>query len=98
MTTNDRKFYLAYLNKLVHQCNNTYHHSINKRPINADIVLWMKQLRPILKLLNLNLMTESELLSIRIFSVKVILKIGQEKYLLSILFGKLILGLIKLKI
>ena len=39
MTTNDKKFYLAYLNKLIHQCNNTYHHSINKRPINADIVL-----------------------------------------------------------
>ena len=25
-----------YLNKLVDQNNNTYHHSVNKRPINAD--------------------------------------------------------------
>ena len=24
------------MNKLVDQCNNTYHHSINKKPINAD--------------------------------------------------------------
>ena len=24
------------MNKLVHQYNNTYHHSINKKPINAD--------------------------------------------------------------
>ena len=30
------KSYLSYLNKLVDQCNNTYHHSINKKPINAD--------------------------------------------------------------
>ena len=42
-------------------------------------------------------MVESELLSIGIFLVKVILKIGQVKHLLSILFWKLILGFIKIK-
>ena len=36
MTVNDSKFYLPYLNKLVDQCNNTYHYSINKKSINAD--------------------------------------------------------------
>ena len=36
MTTNDSKSYLSYLNKLVDQYNNTYPHSINKKPINAD--------------------------------------------------------------
>ena len=36
ITANDGKSYLKYLNKLVNQCNNTYHHSINKKPINAD--------------------------------------------------------------
>ena len=36
MTANDNKSYLPYLNKLVDKCNNTYHHSINKKPINAD--------------------------------------------------------------
>ena len=36
MTANDSKSYLPYLNKLVDQYNNTYHHSINKKPINAD--------------------------------------------------------------
>ena len=36
MTTNDSKSYLSYLNKLVDQCNNTYHSSINKKLINAD--------------------------------------------------------------
>ena len=36
MTANDSKSYLSYLNKLVDQYNNTYHHSISKKPINAD--------------------------------------------------------------
>ena len=36
MTVTDSKSYLGYLNELVHQYSNTYHHSINKKPINAD--------------------------------------------------------------
>ena len=36
MIANDRKSYLSYLNKLVDQYNNTYHHSVYKKPINAD--------------------------------------------------------------
>ena len=36
MTANNSKSYLSYLNKIVDQYNNTYHHSINKKPINAD--------------------------------------------------------------
>ena len=36
MTANDSKSYFPYLNKLLDQCNNTYHHSINKKPINTD--------------------------------------------------------------
>ena len=32
MTANDSKSYLSYLNRLVDQYNNTYHHSINKKP------------------------------------------------------------------
>ena len=31
MTSNDKKSYLPYLNKLVAQFNNSYHHSINKK-------------------------------------------------------------------
>ena len=45
------------------------------------------------KLPSLKLVIESELLIIRIFLVKVTLKIGQEKYLLLILFSELILRL-----
>ena len=36
MTANDIKSYFSYLNKLAYQYNNTCHHSINKKPINAD--------------------------------------------------------------
>ena len=36
MIANDSKSYLSYLNKLVGLHNNTYHHSIGKKPINAD--------------------------------------------------------------
>ena len=88
--------YLPYLNELVDQYNNTYHRSINKKPINAGYSTLTEKIETNLKALKL--MIELELLSIKIFLVKVTLKIGQEKYLLSILFLKLILGLIKLKI
>ena len=36
MTANDNKSYLLYLNKKVGQYINTYRHSINKKPNNAD--------------------------------------------------------------
>ena len=86
MTANDSKSYLSYLNKLVDQCNNTYHHCINKKPINADHSALTEKSETSTKLLNSKRMRESESLSTRIFLVKVILKIGQDKCLLSILF------------
>ena len=85
MTDNDSKSYLIYSNKIEDQYNNTYHHSINKKPINADYSALTEKIRQILKLLSLKLLTEPELLSIRIVLVKVILKTGQKKYLLWIL-------------
>ena len=36
MAPNDSKSYLASLNKLVEQYNNTYHYSIKKKPVNVD--------------------------------------------------------------
>ena len=44
------------------------------------ILLWLKKLRQILKFQRLKSMIESELLGKTIFLVKVMLKIGQEKY------------------
>ena len=36
ITASDSKSHLSYLNKLVDEYNNTYHRSINKKPINPD--------------------------------------------------------------
>ena len=43
MTATNIKFYLCYLNKLIDQYNNIYHHSINKNPINADYFVLTKK-------------------------------------------------------
>ena len=58
MTAIDSKSYVPYLNKLVDQCNNTYHHSIKKTPLKLIILLRLKTLGQILKLLNLKYMIE----------------------------------------
>ena len=39
MTTNDNKYYLGYLNKLIDQYNNTYHRSIGREPFIMIILL-----------------------------------------------------------
>ena len=81
MAANDSKSYFTYLHKLVDQYNNIYHHPINKKPIDADYsFLTKKKLSWIPNLLNFKLIIKSKLLSIRIFLIKVALKIGQEKY------------------
>ena len=49
MTTNDSKSYLSYLNKLVDQYNNTYHHSIDKKRINADFSVSTEKIETNLK-------------------------------------------------
>ena len=55
MTVRNSKSYLSYLNKLVNQCNNIYHYSINEKPINADYSTLTEKMRLILKLLNLDI-------------------------------------------
>ena len=69
-----------------------------KKPVNADYSALTEKIEWILKLLSLKLMIESDVSSIRIFLVKLTLKIGQNKHLLLVLFWNLILGFIKLKI
>ena len=43
-TANDSKSYLSYLNKSVDPYNNTYHNSVNKKPINADYSVWTEKI------------------------------------------------------
>ena len=47
-----KKYYLRYLNKLVDQYNNTYHDSINKKPINVDYSALTEQIETNLKASN----------------------------------------------
>ena len=44
-TANDSKMCLSYLNKLVDQCNNTYHHSIGKKRINGDYSVLIEKIQ-----------------------------------------------------
>ena len=53
MTAYDTKSYLPYLNKLVNQYSNTYHHLIDKKPINADYSALTENIKTNLKLLSL---------------------------------------------
>ena len=86
------------MNKLADQYHNTYHHSINKNLITADYSALTEKNETNHKAPKFKVNDRLELLSIRIFLVIFTLKIGQEKYLLSILFQKLIVWLINLKI
>ena len=85
MTANNDESYLAHLNKLVDQYNNIYHHSINKKPINADYSALIEKIETNLKAPKFNVNGMVRITKYENILVKVILKIGQEKYLLSIL-------------
>ena len=86
MTANDSKSYIPYLKKLVDQYNNIIIILLIKVVLFLIILLSLKKLKQLINLLNLKLMIELELLSIKIFLVKVTLKVGQEEYLLLIMF------------
>ena len=49
MTANDSKSYLRYLNKVVDQCNNNYHYSINSKPINDNYSALTEKIQTTLK-------------------------------------------------
>ena len=49
MTANDSQSYFSYLNRLIDQCNNTYHHCIRKKLINADYSALTENIKTIRK-------------------------------------------------
>ena len=98
MTANNEKFYLHYSNKLVDEWNNTYYHSIDKKPINADCSALTKEIEKNPKSSKFKFGDESILQSIKAFLVRATTKIGWKKYLWCFLCRKLILGGIKFKI
>ena len=91
MTANGSKSYLPYLNKLVDQSNNTCH-SIIKKPINADYSPLTEKIETNHKTPKFKVNDRVRITKYKNIFSKVTLKISQEKYLLSIMFWKLILG------
>ena len=75
----------GYLNRLVDQCNNTYHRSVDKKPPDTDYSALAEEIESIHKAPTFKLVIESGLLSARIFLAKAAPKIDQEKYVLLIL-------------
>ena len=77
---------LIFLDELLDQYNNTYHHSINKKPIKADYSALTQKMETDSKAPKFRVIDRVIITNIRIFLVKVTLKIGQTKFLLLILF------------
>ena len=91
MTANGSRSCLPYLNKLVDQCNNTYH-SIIKRPINAVYSALTEKIETNHKTPKFKVNDKARITKYKNIFSNITLKIGQENYLLLILFWKLILG------
>ena len=77
---------LIFLNELLDQYNNTYHHSINKKPIKADSSALTQKIETDSKAPKFRIIDKFIITNVRIFLVKVTLKIGQKKYLSLILY------------
>ena len=89
MTANHRKSYLPYLNKLVDEYNNTYHHSISNKLINADYSALtgnIENTESNAKARTFKVNDRVRITKYKNVLVKATLETGQEKYLLLILF------------
>ena len=63
------------MNKLVDQCNNTYHHSVGKKPINADYCAMTEKVETNIEALKFKVND-----IVRITKYKNIFSIGYTKY------------------
>ena len=98
MTACDSNSYLDYLNKLVEEHINTCHDSISKQPFYAKYSLLPEEIESNNKASKFKVGNRVQITKYKLFLAYVTPKIGQEKYLLLILYWKLILARIKLKI
>ena len=85
MTADDSKPYISYLDKLVDQYNNTYHHSISKKAINVDYLTFAEKIETNPTASKFKVNDRVRIIKYKNILVKDTLIIGQEKYLLSIL-------------
>ena len=86
MTSNNSKSYLPYLNKLVDQYNNTYHNSINKKPVNVEYSALTEKIETNHKAPKFKVNDKVRITKHKNILLNVPLKISQKKYLLLIPF------------
>ena len=86
MTSNNSKSYLLYLNNLVDQYNNTYHNSINKKPINVEYSALTEKIETNHKAPKFKVNDKVRITKHKNILLNVPLKISQKKYLLLIPF------------
>ena len=98
MACNDSKSYLPYLNKLVHQYNNPYHHFVNKKLIDAEYSALIKNIESNPKAPKFKVNDRVRITKYTNIFRKGYIGNWSRKYLSLILFWKLILGRIKLNI
>ena len=98
MTSNDNKFYLGYLNRLVDEYSNTYHRSTGKKPSVVDYFALTEEIKTNPQASKFESGDRVRITKYKNIFSKDCTKIDQEKYLLLILCLKLILGILKLKI
>ena len=81
MTANNSSSYLGYLNKLVDEYNNTYHRSSGKKPRHADYSALIEEIDTSHKASKFKVGERHRIATYKNILVKVMLKIGQKKYL-----------------
>ena len=97
MTAFSKNVYFDVLDEIVNKYNNTVHRTIKMKPIDVTSdshVEYNENSNK--KILNLKLVILLEFQSIKIFSLKDMLQIGQKKFLLLIKFKMKSLGLMLL--
>ena len=78
MTATDNKSYLGYLNKLVDECNKSYHCFIDKKPIYATLTEETEN--KVIKFLNLKLAIESKYFLPKYFKQLLLSKLWMTYY------------------
>ena len=106
MTANDSKSYFTYLNKWVDEYNNSYHHSVDKKPTNVNYSALSENIKSnpkapklelndtvrITKYRNIFSKGYAESWSRKIFTVDSVLKINPWTYKIKDLNGENLIG------
>ena len=94
VTADASNSYLDYLDSLIDEYNNTYHHFVGKKLVDADYSTLPEEIVSHNKIPNVSVDDRVRITRYKNILVKIILNISQEKYFLLVLCWIQILGLI----